>query len=173
MRGGIERAGWRMLAFDGARDRKVAAPGGGMLCDCIRPPGVIDRSMVTGLAANGSDGRGGARALGMRGSEGPVLGGNGTFSMLGRPLDLAGGLRTRSGLLSELLTLKDEADDGARARPVACGGGAGLFWRGAGLFWRVGAWASEEVRGGLCIVGGAATRLWSLAGRSAATERGD
>ncbi len=170
MRAGFERVGWRMLAFDGARDRRVAAPGGGMLC--ARPPGVIDRSMATGLAANGSEGRGetgcGARAL-----EGPGLEGNGTLSMLGRPLDLAGGLRTRSGLLSELLTLKEEADDGARGRPVGCGGGAGLFWRGAGLFWRKGVWARGEVGGGLRTVGVAATRLWSLCGRSAATERGD
>ena len=170
MRGGFERAGGRMLAFDGARDRKVAAPGGGMLF--ARPPGVVDLSITTGLAANGSAGRGetggGARAL-----EGPGLEGNGTLSILRRPSGPAGGLRTRSGLLPELLTLKDEADDGARGRPVACSGGPGLFWRGAGLFWRKGPWESEELRGGLCGGGAGATRLWSLGGRRAATERGD
>ena len=176
IRGGFERVGWRdpssspfgrMLAFDGARARRVVAPGGGILC-----------ATATGLAANGSEGRadieGGARALGtIRGSEGPGLEGNGTFSVLGRPSDLASGLGTRSGLLSPLRTLKDEADDGARARPVTCGGGAGLLPRGAGLFWRVGPWDREYVRGGLCTAGGAFTRFWSFVGSSAATVRGD
>lgn len=94
----------------------------------------------------------GIRGEGTRGgSDGPGGGGdgNGTWSLvlLGR-LSRERGLGMRSGRLSALRTLKDEADDGARARPMA--------WGGAGLFWREGAgdWAREDIRGGLCTGGG-------------------
>ena len=163
MGGGCTAPG-RKLAVDGARGRRAVVPGAAMLLRRSMP------GLVRAASAGGtSDGREDAGGMGMRGegtrggSDGPGGEGNGTWSrsMLGRAPSRAKGLGMRSGRL-----LMDEADDGARGRPVGCGR--------AGLFWRGGACAIEDVRGGLCAAGWPPpTSPWSLAGRRAATDRGD